>query len=172
MTDANRPEIAGTNGAELRQDSSPPALRAGCSIFNRSGEAVARLKGLPKRLAAAPRVVGYSDRQSAERARNRARASGNSLRPLYSSKRWRDLRLVVLERAGWMCQGCAEPHLLSGKHPAPHSPVVDHIEPHRGNLMLFWDESNLQAVCKAWHDSEKQRQEKAARPDGTGEGWF
>ncbi|WP_291732317.1 HNH endonuclease signature motif containing protein [Leisingera sp. F5] len=132
---------------------------------------MARLKGLPKRLAAAPRAVGYSDRQAAERARNRARAAGNSLRRLYSTKPWRDLRLVILERAGWMCQGCDRPHLLTGKAPAPHSPVVDHIEPHRGNLALFWDESNLQAVCKAWHDSEKQRQEKAARPDGKGEGW-
>lgn len=132
---------------------------------------MARLKALPRRLSPAPRAVGYSDRQAAERARDRVRAASNGLRKLYSTKRWRALRLVILERAGWMCQGCEVPHLLTGKMPEPHSPVIDHVEPHRGNLVLFWDESNLQAVCKAWHDSEKQRQEKAARPDGFGEGW-
>ncbi len=59
-------------------------------------------------------------------------------------------------------QGCEAPHLLTGKAPAPHSPVIDHVEPHRGNLVLFWDETNLQAMCKAYHDGEKQRLEHAA----------
>lgn len=132
---------------------------------------MARLKGLPKRLAAAPRAVGFSDRAAAERARDRARAASNKLRRLYWSKRWKDLRLVILERAGWMCQGCAQPHLLTGKAPAPHSPVIDHIEPHKGNLLLFWDEENLQAVCKHYHDGEKQRLEQAAHVSAKGEGW-
>lgn len=51
---------------------------------------------------------------------------------------------------------------LVGRHPKPNSPVVDHITPHRGDPELFWDEANLQAVAKGWHDSEKQRQERAA----------
>lgn len=127
-----------------------------------------RLKGLPNRLAPAPRAVGFSDRKEAERARDRARAAGNNLRGLYATKRWRDLRLVILERAGWMCQGCAVPHLLTGKAPAPNSPVIDHKEPHRGNLLLFWDEANLQAVCKAYHDSDKQRQERGAAANQKG----
>jgi 5-methylcytosine-specific restriction endonuclease McrA len=127
-----------------------------------------RLKSLPKQLTAAPRAVGFSDRQAAERARDRARVQGNNLRRLYRTKRWRDLRLVILERDGWMCRGCDVPHLLTGKAPAPNSPVVDHIDPHRGNLVLFWDEANLQSVCKAWHDSEKQSKERAAEK---GQGW-
>jgi len=127
---------------------------------------VARLKGPPRRLGFTPRVVGFVDRAEAERARDRARVEGNNLRRLYRTKRWRDLRLVILTRAGWMCQGCAVPHLLVGKAPAPDSPVVDHIEPHRGNLALFWDECNLQAVCKRFHDTEKQAAEHAAARDG------
>ncbi len=130
---------------------------------------MARLKGLPKRLANAPRAVGFANRQEAERARSRARA--NPLRKLYAIKRWRDLRQVIALRANWTCQGCDRPHLLNEIRHHPDSLVVDHIAPHRGNLVLFWDESNLQAVCKAWHDGDKQRQEKAARPDGKGEGW-
>ena len=30
--------------------------------------------------------------------------------------------------------------------------VVDHIQPHRGDTKLFWDESNWQPLCKACHD--------------------
>ncbi|TVO75127.1 HNH endonuclease signature motif containing protein [Sedimenticola selenatireducens] len=41
------------------------------------------------------------------------------------------------------------------------SAVVDHINPHRGNLELFWDKSNWQALCKQCHDRHKQRLEKS-----------
>lgn len=51
--------------------------------------------------------------------------------------------------------------LLTGKAPAPHSPVVHHIIPHKGDEALFWDIRNLQAVSKAWHDSDGQAQEKS-----------
>ena len=30
--------------------------------------------------------------------------------------------------------------------------VVDHILPHRGDSILFWDRSNWQSLCKAHHD--------------------
>jgi 5-methylcytosine-specific restriction protein A len=38
--------------------------------------------------------------------------------------------------------------------------VVDHIVPHKGNMRLFWDRSNWQALCKGCHDA------KTAREDG------
>jgi 5-methylcytosine-specific restriction endonuclease McrA len=53
--------------------------------------------------------------------------------------------------------------LLVGRHPAPNSPVIDHIIPHRGDERLFWDESNLHAVSKAYHDSTKQSEERRGR---------
>lgn len=121
---------------------------------------MARLTCLPDRLKAAPSAVGYSDRAAAMRARDQARRQGNNLRKLYNTKRWQVVRLDVLERDGWTCRQTGV--MLIGKHPAPDSPVVDHIEPHRGNLALFWDMGNLQAVSKAWHDSVKQKLEKAA----------
>jgi 5-methylcytosine-specific restriction protein A len=40
--------------------------------------------------------------------------------------------------------------------------VVDHIKPHKGNLTLFWDKSNWQALCKKHHDI------KTATRDGGG----
>ena len=30
--------------------------------------------------------------------------------------------------------------------------VVDHIMPHRGDKVLFWDENNWQPLCKKCHD--------------------
>lgn len=49
---------------------------------------------------------------------------------------------------------------LVGRHPADNSPVVDHIEPDRGDLELFWDRGNWQIVSKSWHDKRKQSLEK------------
>lgn len=128
---------------------------------------MARLKQPPARLAGLPPRVGYATPIEAERARDRARAAADNLRGLYSTKRWRDLRQVILARDGWQCRQTGV--LLVGEAPAPNSPVIDHIKPHRGDLALFWDADNLQAVAKSWHDSEKQRQERAA--DATG-GWI
>nr|WP_245272486.1 HNH endonuclease signature motif containing protein [Mesorhizobium sp. LSHC414A00] len=34
--------------------------------------------------------------------------------------------------------------------------VVDHITPHKGDVELFHDPSNLQSLCKHHHDSAKQ----------------
>lgn len=39
--------------------------------------------------------------------------------------------------------------------------VVDHIEPHKGDMKLFWNSKNWQALCKRCHDSYKQRLEKS-----------
>ena len=32
--------------------------------------------------------------------------------------------------------------------------VVDHIRPHRGDPVLFWDEKNWQSLCKSCHDKK------------------
>ena len=34
--------------------------------------------------------------------------------------------------------------------------VVDHIQPHKGDPVLFWDQANWQSLCKGCHDSRKQ----------------
>lgn len=125
-----------------------------------------KLSRLPSRLAGAPMAVAQPSREEAERLRDRARHRGDNLRKLYRTKRWRDLRLEIAERDGWTCRQTGV--LLTGEHPAPNALVVDHIKPHRGNLALFWDPANLQAVSKAYHDGEKQRLEVAADRAGGG----
>lgn len=40
--------------------------------------------------------------------------------------------------------------------------VVDHKIPHRGDMTLFWDESNWQSLCATHHSRDKQREEAQA----------
>lgn len=39
--------------------------------------------------------------------------------------------------------------------------LVDHVEPHRGDMVKFWDSANWQSLCKKCHDGAKQRMEKS-----------
>jgi 5-methylcytosine-specific restriction endonuclease McrA len=39
--------------------------------------------------------------------------------------------------------------------------VVDHIKPHKGDLKVFWNKANWQALCKLCHDQVKQRDEQS-----------
>jgi len=50
--------------------------------------------------------------------------------------------------------------------------VVDHVTPHRGNHLLFWDEANWQSLCTAHHSSTKSRIEHGSAPQQVGaDGW-
>jgi len=42
------------------------------------------------------------------------------------------------------------------------SRVVDHITPHRGDPVLFWDRTNWQALCITCHNRWKQKMEANA----------
>jgi 5-methylcytosine-specific restriction protein A len=64
------------------------------------------------------------------------------------------LRLTVFLRDGFTCRMC-------GKLQGDTSKLAcDHKLPHKGNDALFWDEGNLQTLCKPCHDSNKQRLEQ------------
>lgn len=81
-----------------------------------------------------------------------ASASG-SYSSLYTHRRWRRIRQQQL-LAHPLCAFCER----AGKVVA--ATVVDHIEPHRGDMHAFWRGAR-QSLCKPCHDREKQRQEKA-----------
>jgi 5-methylcytosine-specific restriction protein A len=64
----------------------------------------------------------------------------------YNSQ-WQKARKQFL-RLNPLCRDCQR----NGKlNPAT---VVDHIKPHRGDKVLFWDESNWQPLCKQCHDKK------------------
>ena len=74
---------------------------------------------------------------------------------LYDKAAWRRLRLHQLAKRPL----CALHGELGQIKPAS---VVDHIRPHGGDMQLFFDEGNLQSLCKSCHDSHKQAQERNA----------
>lgn len=71
---------------------------------------------------------------------------GNAAARGYDAK-WREARRLFLKRNP-LCQRCLKFGRLT---PAT---VVDHIVPHRGDQLLFWDQENWQALCKSCHDQK------------------
>lgn len=86
------------------------------------------------------------------RAKPRSRQA-KAWRKEYGTARWRDARAAYLERHP-LCVVC------KGRGELVSAAVVDHVIPHRGDMTLFWDEKNWQALCKRCHDS------KTAKEDG------
>jgi 5-methylcytosine-specific restriction protein A len=77
----------------------------------------------------------------------------------YQSKRWRDLRLQVLERDDYRCM-CAE---CMGRYLRPVASVVHHLTPHRGDETLFFDLRNLSSRTVACHNAETGRERRYNR---------
>ena len=85
--------------------------------------------------------------------------------PRMYNARWRRLREQYL-RANPFCRICFE----AGRRIM--ATVVDHKIPHRGDLVLFWNQDNWQSLCKTHHDSLKQREEKRGYGEAVNEdGW-
>ena len=40
--------------------------------------------------------------------------------------------------------------------------VVDHITPHKGDKVLFWDKNNWQSLCKSCHDRKTATEDKGS----------
>ncbi len=83
---------------------------------------------------------------------------------LYNDRRWRNARKQYLQDHP-LCVMCKQQGRVVS------ATVVDHREPHEGDLYLFWDRENWQPLCKPHHDSTKQRQEHRGQEAGcTAEG--
>ena len=96
----------------------------------------------------------------------------NEYRKLYRTKHWAKLRAMVLHRDQYKCQhkGCGA-FLKQGTR-SPRSAVVHHIKPHKGNLDLFYDINNLQAVCWSCHSGDIQSIETKGYDTAIGDnGW-
>ncbi len=75
--------------------------------------------------------------------------------------RWQKARLRYLSEHP-LCVMCMQ----AGRVTA--ATVVDHRIPHRGDPVLFWDETNWQALCKTHHDSAAQKRDNQDREVGCG----
>jgi len=104
-------------------------------------------------MATRPRVRGARSRVERSRAYEAERRKAKPWRAWYGTPQWRAVRRAVLIE-----QPLCERHLRRGEIIA--ATVVNHCTPHRGNWGLFIG-GPFEAVCKACHDSEIQREERA-----------
>ena len=65
---------------------------------------------------------------------------------------WRKARKQYLEEHP-LCVEC----MKEGRY--VKATVVDHVVPHRGDKVLFWDRSNWQALCKRCHDRKTMHED-------------
>ena len=113
---------------------------------------MARLRALPSRLKALPpRLQSLADDGASRTVRRRQETPW---RAWYSTARWQRLSLSVRAAALFTCAMCG------AIRPGKGETVTDHKIPHRGDPDLFWDERNLQCLCKACHDGAKQAEER------------
>ena len=119
----------------------------------------------------AARCAGFflSDSSAGQLFMKRSR-SAERYRRLYHTKQWRQLRGTILTRDGFRCQRCGV--TLTNGRSDPRSTVVHHREPHRGDETLFFDASNLEAVCWQCHSGAIQSQEALGYDTTIGsDGW-
>lgn len=118
------------------------------------GGKMGRLKTVSARLGgAAVRIAAVGETGSARAAKGKSSSARG-----YGYK-WQKARALYLS-AHPLCVMCSTDALPVA------AVVVDHIKPHGGDLVLFWDKSNWQPLCKHCHDSAKQRAEHKARRGG------
>ena len=76
------------------------------------------------------------------------RGSAGQYSHLYTTRKWRAFRADFLRRNP-LCVMCQKQGRVTV------AMVVDHIEPHKGDMALFWS-GPFQALCKQCHDSHKK----------------
>ena len=99
-----------------------------------------------------PKLVPYGTSYCEDHAPAHLHDTKTTLEKGYG-KRWQKARAVFL-REHPLCVRC----LQAGK--ATPATVVDHVKPHRGDPVLFWDRSNWQALCKPCHDSKTMTEDR------------
>lgn len=73
-------------------------------------------------------------------------------RKWYHLARWRRLRVQVLN-ADPLCVDCSRQGRVT------IATDVDHIVPHQGDPVKFWDRANLAGLCVACHSAKTRRGE-------------
>lgn len=122
-----------------------------------SGVPMPRLKSLPPRLAPAVHRLAVQSHDGP--GRGAVRRAIAPWRAWYNSARWQEMRRAVFLRDLFQCQ-----RVECGRVEGDTSRLVcDHIRPHRGDEALFWDQDNLQTLCKPCHDKVKQAEERRSR---------
>lgn len=91
-------------------------------------------------------------RRAAERKARHDQRRPNSSQRGYN-RDWEKARAAFL-RSRPFCAFCGAP-----------ASVVDHITPHKGDQLLFWDRNNWSPLCTPCHSGAKQRQERRVKKE-------
>lgn len=100
-------------------------------------------------------------RRSIRRAKGREEYRYDELGWMYLLPEWRDKRIGIrAQRLALepLCRHCA----AEGRTVAAQA--VDHIRPHRGDMLLFIDLSNTQSLCHSCH-SKKTVKDRSKNDD-------
>lgn len=94
----------------------------------------------------------YQERRNLDKTRPSPRARGYDSRWEKYSKTYLEKNRECRAQVVNVCTGMAM--------------VVDHIKPHKGDMVLFWNPSNHQPLCKACHDYKTANEDSrwGARP--------
>ena len=98
--------------------------------------------GCPELIEAGKR---YCDKHKKQRHANYNRYERDKQTAKLYDNRWRKASKQFLT-VNPLCVKCKE----TGK--IKRATVTDHVVPHKGDPILFWNESNWQALCKRCHD--------------------
>lgn len=94
----------------------------------------------------------YRNRQKLRLKKHTDRRDAN--RHLLYNYRWqKESQQFLAEHPLCQCTQCDE-----GRIRIKPATVVDHVIPHEGNLDLFWDRNNWQAMAKECHDLKTARE--------------
>jgi len=118
---------------------------------------VKRMPVKPKRPCSqpgCPRLTAekFCEEHQKETTRAYSKSGQWNIKKLYGS-RWRKVRLVYLS-VHPLCVICKREGRLTA------ADVIDHVVPHRGDKILFWDESNWQSLCKSCHDRKTMTEDR------------
>lgn len=80
------------------------------------------------------------DKAAADKRRGSAASRGYD-------HRWKKARNAFI-KANPLCKTCKSEGYTTLAN------VVDHIIPHKGDMVLFWDQSNWQSLCKTHHNKK------------------
>lgn len=117
----------------------------GSPIFHGNSK-MPRRPNTPCKQNGCPRLVAYGNKYCEDHKSHHAFESMTTKEKGYTS-RWNKARSRYL-KIHPLCVHCQKEGKLTKAR------VVDHITPHRGDQVLFWDEKNWQALCKSCHDKK------------------
>lgn len=95
---------------------------------------------------------GWCEKHKGQRHVENDRRRGTAAQRGYGS-RWQRARLAFLAAHPLCEMDCAREGRVTV------ATVVDHVVPHKGDPVLFWDEENWQAGCETCHNRKTARQD-------------